>query len=73
MAEIRRLERLVAQRDEDLARLRAENAWHVAEHARQLSEFEAEREAWQEKDASWRRAVEGLGKAIEIMESHGAS
>ena len=64
VAEIRRLEKRVADEEKKVKQLQQENA-------RQAKEFEAQRKKWQDTDESWRKAVDGLGKAIELMQSNG--
>lgn len=66
VAEIRRLEKLVADRDKEVATLQKENA-------RQAKEFDEQRKQWQDTDESWRRAVDGLGKAIDVMRNNGTT
>ena len=66
VAEIRRLERALVDKDKIIARMEAEKA-------REAAEFATQRQKWEETDAAWRRAVDGLGKAIEVMQKRGTS
>lgn len=73
VAEIRRLEKLLADTHHDHERERAQWQQQITDTRTQLEAEQRARQKeaaeFQQRDTSWRKAVEGLGKAIEIMQT----